>query len=60
MGRKKDESILAIWKKNVKVIFYDLCLIKVEQGNHPTTFFRKEGWTNIVICFEDKTSRGVQ
>ncbi|XP_020686288.1 L10-interacting MYB domain-containing protein-like [Dendrobium catenatum] len=57
MGKPKDGGPSATWEKDVKIIFCDLCLREIELGNRPTTHFNKEGWTNLIKNFYDKTGR---
>ncbi|KAI0508110.1 hypothetical protein KFK09_014244 [Dendrobium nobile] len=57
MGKPKDDGPSATWEKDVKIILCDLCLREIELGNRPSTHFNKEGWTNLIKNFFEKTGR---
>ncbi|KAL0926402.1 hypothetical protein M5K25_002632 [Dendrobium thyrsiflorum] len=57
MGKPKDGGPSAIWERDVKIIFCDLCLKEIELGNRPTTHFNKECWMNLIKSFQEKTGR---
>ncbi|XP_020598823.1 L10-interacting MYB domain-containing protein-like [Phalaenopsis equestris] len=56
-NKSKEVATPALWEKETKILFCDLCLKEIERGNRPTTFFNKEGWQNIIRCFKECTGR---
>ncbi|XP_020575268.1 L10-interacting MYB domain-containing protein-like [Phalaenopsis equestris] len=56
-GKSKEHGSPAIWEKEIKLLFCDLCIKEIELGNRPTTFFNKEGWNSIIKHFKDSTGR---
>ncbi|XP_020597496.1 L10-interacting MYB domain-containing protein-like [Phalaenopsis equestris] len=56
-SKPKEVVTHALWEKDTKMIFCDLCLKEIERGNRPTTHFNKEGWQNIIKKFKECTGR---
>ncbi|KAK8928505.1 hypothetical protein KSP39_PZI017440 [Platanthera zijinensis] len=57
MGRQRDGGVSAKWESNDVMIFCDLCLKEIELGNKPTTHFSKDGWTNLMLNFQERTGK---
>jgi len=57
MGKTKDGAHVALWDTNDVMIFCDICIQEIEAGNRPTTFFNKQGWTNVMNKFQHHSGK---
>ncbi|KAE8707937.1 G2/mitotic-specific cyclin-1-like [Hibiscus syriacus] len=51
------EKVKATWDKMKTIIFCDLCIKEILNGNRPGTHFSKKGWIKIVNNFEKETGK---
>ncbi|KAK9002469.1 hypothetical protein V6N11_025147 [Hibiscus sabdariffa] len=51
------EKVKAVWDRRLTVIFCDICIKEILNGNRPGTHFKKEGWIKIVKNFENETGK---
>ncbi|KAK8532458.1 hypothetical protein V6N12_053900 [Hibiscus sabdariffa] len=51
------EKVKAVWDRRLTVIFCDICIKEILNGNRPGTHFKKEGWIKIVKIFENETGK---
>ncbi|GMI90314.1 hypothetical protein HRI_002700700 [Hibiscus trionum] len=51
------EKLKAVWDRRLTVIFCDICIKEILNGNRPGTHFKKEGWIKIVKNFENETGK---
>ncbi|KAK8933642.1 hypothetical protein KSP39_PZI015827 [Platanthera zijinensis] len=57
MGKPKEGGIQASWESGEVMLFCDLCIKEIGLGNRPTTHFSKEGWTNLIAGFKERTGK---
>lgn len=48
---------LAIWKRDLVSVFYNIALKEVQLGDRPTTHLNKEWWTEIRNGFKERIGR---
>ncbi|KAK9033686.1 hypothetical protein V6N11_049872 [Hibiscus sabdariffa] len=53
----RGEKVKAVWDRRLTVIFCDICIKEILNGNRPGTHFKKEGWIKIVKNFENETGK---
>ncbi|PPR97351.1 hypothetical protein GOBAR_AA23324 [Gossypium barbadense] len=54
------DSILAtkaVWDDKLTLIFCELCMNEVNDGNRPTTHLNSKGWENFIALFQAKTQK---
>ncbi|KAK8990765.1 hypothetical protein V6N11_028726 [Hibiscus sabdariffa] len=51
------EKVKASWDTRMTMIFCDLCIKEILDGNRPGTHFKKEAWIRIVNKFENETGK---
>ncbi|OMO49783.1 hypothetical protein CCACVL1_30802 [Corchorus capsularis] len=50
--KSKGEKVKAVWDRRLTIIFCDLCIKEISNGNRPGTHFKREGWLRLVSRFE--------
>ncbi|KAK8493535.1 hypothetical protein V6N11_050339 [Hibiscus sabdariffa] len=51
------EKVKASWDTRMTMVFCDLCIKEILDGNRPGTHFKKEAWIRIVNKFENETGK---
>ncbi|KAK8568170.1 hypothetical protein V6N12_006730 [Hibiscus sabdariffa] len=54
-GEASGKKVKAIWDRRLTIVFCDLCIKEILNGNRPGTHFKKVGWVKIVNSFENET-----
>ncbi|KAL4302779.1 hypothetical protein GQ457_10G020880 [Hibiscus cannabinus] len=54
-GEASGKKVKAIWDRRLTIIFCDLCIKEILNGNRPGIHFKKVGWVKIVNTFENET-----
>ena len=57
IGILSNEKLKASWDRKTTIIFCDICIKEINNGNRPSTHFNKEGWAKIVKNFEIATGQ---
>ncbi|OMP12108.1 hypothetical protein COLO4_03464 [Corchorus olitorius] len=50
--KSKSEKVKAVWDRRLTIIFCDLCIKEISNGNRLGTHFKREGWLRLVSKFE--------
>ena len=56
-GTSKKPKSKLIWDHSTLMVFIDLCMNEVKNGNRPGSHFNKAGWGNIEKNMKERTAR---
>ena len=56
-GTSKKPKSKLFWDHSTLMVFIDLCMNEVKNGNRPGSHFNKAGWGNIEKNMKERTSR---
>src|SRR6266540_5527585 len=57
MSRKEKPIVTANWDAKATMIFYQICVEEINEGNKPLGVLTTKGYTNLVEKFKARTGR---